>query len=1070
MKTRVFSTVVMLAVAMATWADNVIASQTKWTFNDYSIQSGTVYEYQNLYLHGGSVFSTDDAHVASTSGTFSGTSESWSATKVLVSNHGFDMSAVGNIGADSNDAPAGSLAFSHSGSGMLYVVYGAASTTDGKFTVAHKKTAETAYTTLAEQNVPGIAYSGSLGAPQRAGSTYQFTQQQAKVALSGSGTVYLGSSQAYCVYAILFVPVQVEKPSYTVDDSKKDQRVFTIIFGEKQKLYFQRPQDDAPKSQSYKEAFAETPYTLTITQNGLFEFWVTESVSGNTLESEHTTIVIDNLVKKPTVAFTRVEGENSVFTISFVEGETLHYTLPGSTEEKTVDTGSSVEVTVTIAGMLTAYTTRGDAESDHLETGVYTPTTAIESNGSYDFKGMTMIADYIPIILESDVKTTIGETAVFAPAALTARTFNNKFAFTPVIGNGWRFRKDYGIMVEKNREGSMAILGMKKGQSIKFDLGGVTSVINQTTAVIANEEIVSGTTYTVAQDGDLLLKIGSADVNSYINKVSIVSQAEKSEAATYDFMARLANGGLQFNDQEPITIYVREAGVEKKREDFQTITTFDDKIAVRLGASGVTERTKDNITTYRFTRPFAIRNVGQGDEIIIRYIGGGTLLNVTPNESVNGALFSIDNEVVVVDGGEVASGSVVMVTNAFTPDNYIVLQPSGEVDVISININTPEVETVTAPTITMKSESQITIRSGASTMGHSVTTYYTTDGTVPTMESASFTSKKDVTLQETTKVNAITFSESGANSSVTSLTWSVADGTIAAVDFTDSDLSLTGDRTTHVMLKDIPAEMLIYLPATSDVSGINVVTKQDDGSFVCNDYQITDGKACGVPYPFNAVAAKINRQFVADKKCTVCLPYDLPAVGGTFYMFTGVEDGKVKMTQQTGTLQANTPYIFIPNENVSELAATNVVVSISDAPQTVNEAAQFSFIGTFRPIVWDAPIGIYGFAAEEDGISTVGQFVRVGSGASIAACRAYLMYTGEEILSDVKLAARRSQTAMPERMNILWIAADGSVTGVSQITNRRQETMGSQYYNLAGQRVDGNYKGLVICNGKKVIK
>lgn len=42
-------------------------------------------------------------------------------------------------------------------------------------------------------------------------------------------------------------------------------------------------------------------------------------------------------------------------------------------------------------------------------------------------------------------------------------------------------------------------------------------------------------------------------------------------------------------------------------------------------------------------------------------------------------------------------------------------------------------------------------------------------------------------------------------------------------------------------------------------------------------------------------------------------------------------------------------------------------------------------------------------------------------------------------------------------------------TGIKQITNNQKQTANSPIYNMAGQRVDASYKGLVIKNGKKTI-
>jgi hypothetical protein len=43
-------------------------------------------------------------------------------------------------------------------------------------------------------------------------------------------------------------------------------------------------------------------------------------------------------------------------------------------------------------------------------------------------------------------------------------------------------------------------------------------------------------------------------------------------------------------------------------------------------------------------------------------------------------------------------------------------------------------------------------------------------------------------------------------------------------------------------------------------------------------------------------------------------------------------------------------------------------------------------------------------------------------------------------------------------------------TGIKTIANSQQLKANSQVYNLQGQRVSNSYKGLVIVNGKKVIK
>ena len=90
----------------------------------------------------------------------------------------------------------------------------------------------------------------------------------------------------------------------------------------------------------------------------------------------------------------------------------------------------------------------------------------------------------------------------------------------------------------------------------------------------------------------------------------------------------------------------------------------------------------------------------------------------------------------------------------------------------------------------------------------------------------------------------------------------------------------------------------------------------------------------------------------------------------------------------------------------------------------------------------------------------------MGSGASIVACRAYLKYTEGKLNG----AATRNVNSLPDRLDVEWIPAtsNGGTTG---ITGTEQQTADEEpVYNLNGQRVDDSYKGLIIKNGKKMVK
>ena len=74
-----------------------------------------------------------------------------------------------------------------------------------------------------------------------------------------------------------------------------------------------------------------------------------------------TTEIVGDVANDPSIVETAVKGDDREYSISFGEGETLHYSLPGGTEQTA--TVSPVVVTVSAAGSLTAYTTCGTATS-----------------------------------------------------------------------------------------------------------------------------------------------------------------------------------------------------------------------------------------------------------------------------------------------------------------------------------------------------------------------------------------------------------------------------------------------------------------------------------------------------------------------------------------------------------------------------------------------------------------------------------------------------------------------------------------------------------------------------------
>lgn len=225
---------------------------------------------------------------------------------------------------------------------------------------------------------------------------------------------------------------------------------------------------------------------------------------------------------------------------------------------------------------------------------------------------------------------------------------------------------------------------------------------------------------------------------------------------------------------------------------------------------------------------------------------------------------------------------------------------------------------------------------------------------------------------------------------------------------------------------------------------------------------------------------KLGRTFPAGKKQTVCLPFapDALLTKGTVWEFTGIENGKAVMTQRTSELTANTPYIFEATNDLTSISFENVEVNVGADPKTVDGTAGFTFHGTYEQKHWLATSDevtqgkIYGFMAQDNDGQTTGQFVRARRETYLRPFCCYLEYNGD--LTGTQAAARRvtrgEGDALPDVIDIVWVSALGSTTGihaVDAVTSQRDDA----WYSLDGRRLSGkpSVKGVYINNGRKVV-
>ena len=198
-----------------------------------------------------------------------------------------------------------------------------------------------------------------------------------------------------------------------------------------------------------------------------------------------------------------------------------------------------------------------------------------------------------------------------------------------------------------------------------------------------------------------------------------------------------------------------------------------------------------------------------------------------------------------------------------------------------------------------------------------------------------------------------------------------------------------------------------------------------------------------------------DRTFTQNQPCTVCLPFALTAEElanvGKAYTLSAVSGSKATFTP-AAAIEAYTPYLLIPSADGKLLEEIAAAKDIADVPAEakISVSGGYSFVGTLqaKESVKQEGMEIYGFSASE------GKFVHAGSNASIKAFRAY-----------ISVPTTALSTAASRSIDIGF----GGTTGINEIQNA-QSSSAAATYDVTGKRVGKNYKGVVICNGKKMIQ
>jgi hypothetical protein len=280
---------------------------------------------------------------------------------------------------------------------------------------------------------------------------------------------------------------------------------------------------------------------------------------------------------------------------------------------------------------------------------------------------------------------------------------------------------------------------------------------------------------------------------------------------------------------------------------------------------------------------------------------------------------------------------------------------------------------------------------------------------------------------------------------------------------------------------------------TQDQNGVTLTLVAPDA--------VTTPQTINIPVAVEVDHVVIDRLFASGKAATVYLPFSIEVSkigGGTFHTFGSVDETTTPLWTVTysaplandATLQVGTPYIFMPDgSNGGKIVVNNGndKINICTATQHTTTQGLWEFKGTYEPIVWlsnpaavgynaqrAAEIGyVYGFAAEEKTFGgkdyTVGQFVKIGSGASIDPNRAYLKRNVDQQAPALG-GSDRTAVELPSAMRVVILSAN-STTGIVEMRNENEEMRNDTWHTLGGRRLQGkpSGRGMYIHNGRKEV-
>ena len=230
-------------------------------------------------------------------------------------------------------------------------------------------------------------------------------------------------------------------------------------------------------------------------------------------------------------------------------------------------------------------------------------------------------------------------------------------------------------------------------------------------------------------------------------------------------------------------------------------------------------------------------------------------------------------------------------------------------------------------------------------------------------------------------------------------------------------------------------------PQTIDMAGLSI-----DFDYVALLDDADDNLTSTMMNTFGGkeVNVELSRPIASGQWNTLCVPFNMSAdqiesvfgAGTSVAVFSNAENDVVNFST-ANEITAGIPCILYPANTVNKISLSNIPLKNFLAPGSV-KSTDYTFVGT---LATTSPAGTIFYFANGN------QIKKLTADGSIKAFRAYFASNGQE--------AR-------------LFSVDGIITAINTIKDEIQPD-NTPAYNISGQRVSKDYKGIVIKNGKKAI-